>query len=106
METSELTLTPFVRKPFEVEAVQITEENIASLAKYIGDLEHQEGDTPYIKVDRRLVPNVFRVTPGFWMTRMGDNTRCYSDKIFTEQFVQKNATIAQMAEAINAPVDA
>lgn len=83
----------FVRKPFTVEAVEVTTENIAELAPFIGTLKEKDNGTPYIQVDRRLVPNIFRVYPGFWMTRMGDNIRCYSKKIFNEQFTQTTPEI-------------
>lgn len=83
----------FVRKPFKVEAVEITEDNIEELAEFIGELREKDNGTPYIQVDRRLVPNIFRVYPGFWMTRMGDNIRCYSKKIFNEQFTQTTPEI-------------
>lgn len=79
----------FVRKPFVVEAVEITNENIAEVATHVGDLRHKDDGTPYILVDKRLVPNVVRVYPGFFMTKMGENVRCYSRKIFKEQFVEK-----------------
>lgn len=77
----------FVRKPFVVEAVEITVDNIEEIAPLIGKLHRKDNGTPYIHVDRRLIPNIYRVYPGFWMTRMGDNIRCYSKKIFNEQFV-------------------
>lgn len=79
--------TTFVRKPFVVEAVEITEDNIKEVANYVGDLRHKEDGTPYILVDRRLVPNVERVYPGYFMTKMGENVRCYSRRIFREQFM-------------------
>jgi hypothetical protein len=82
-----MEFTTFVRKPFVVDAVEVTTENIGEVAKYVGDLREKEDGTPYILVDRRLVPNVFRVYPGFFMTRMGENVRCYSKKIFKEQFM-------------------
>lgn len=82
-----MDFTTFVRKPFIVEAVEVTTENIAELAKMIGTLREKDNGTPYIQVDRRLVPNVYRVYPGFWVTMMGDNIRCYSKRIFTEQFM-------------------
>ncbi len=82
-----MQFTTFVRKPFVVDAVEVTTENIAEVAKYVGDLREKEDGTPYILVDRRLVPNVFRVYPGFFMTKMGENVRCYSRKIFKEQFM-------------------
>lgn len=83
----------FVRKPFVVEAVEVTTENISEVAKYVGDLREKEDGTPYILVDRRLVPNVFRVYPGFFMTKMGENVRCYSKKIFKEQFMPQTEEI-------------
>ncbi|MET0786541.1 MAG: hypothetical protein ABWY25_07545 [Paenisporosarcina sp.] len=82
-----MQFTTFVRKPFVVDAVEVTSENISEVAKYVGDLREKEDGTPYILVDRRLVPNVFRVYPGFFMTKMGENVRCYSRKIFKEQFM-------------------
>jgi len=88
----ELQFSPFVRKPFEIEAVQITEENIEDVAKFVGELKFKDDGAPFIVVDRRLVPNIWRVFPGYWMTKMGDNIRCYSEKIFTEQFEPKNST--------------
>lgn len=83
-----MEFTTFVRKPFVVEAVEVTAENIEDVAKYIGDVREKEDGTKYILVDRRLVPNVFKVYPGFFMTKMGENIRCYSRKIFKEQFVE------------------
>lgn len=76
----------YTRKPFTVEAIEITEENIFELAEFIGTVRKKEDETSYIHVDKRLVPNVFRVYPGFFMTRMGENIRCYSPKIFHDQF--------------------
>lgn len=88
-----MEFTTFVRKPFVVEAVEITAENINEVAKYIGDVREREDGTQYILVDRRLVPNVFKVYPGFFMTKMGENIRCYSRKIFKEQFVEEDESI-------------
>lgn len=84
-----MDFTSFVRKPFTVEAVEVTLENIEEVAKFVGDLKEKEDGTKYILVDRRLVPNVYKVYPGFFMTKMGENVRCYSRKIFNEQFIHK-----------------
>ena len=83
----------YTRKPFIVEAIEITEENILELAEFIGTLRKKEDGTSYIHVDKRLIPNVFRVYPGFYMTRMGDNVRCYSPKIFHDQFELVSVTL-------------
>lgn len=87
----ELEFVEHVRKPFVVEAIEVTTENIGELAQFIGTLRYKDDKdkTPYIAVDRRLIPNVYRVYTGFWMTRMGDNIRCYSRKIFMDQFIAK-----------------
>lgn len=81
METS-----TFIRKPFVVDAIRITKENIAELAPEVGTLKQKNDGTPFIQVDRHKVPNVFKVWPGYWLTRMNGNVRCYSNKIFEEQF--------------------
>lgn len=91
----------FVRKPFTVEAVEVTKENIEELAPLIGTLRSKDDGTPYIQVDRRLVPNIYRVYPGFWMTKMGDNVRCYSKRIFHEQFAQSTPDIDNWVKFMN-----
>lgn len=91
----------FVRKPFTVSAIEITKENIAEVAKFVGDLKEKEDGTPFILVDKRLVPNVFRVFPGFWMTKMGENIRCYSRKVFQEQFTDSTPEILEWVEWMN-----
>lgn len=93
-----MEFTTFVRKPFTVEAVEVTKENISDIAEHVGTLRQKEDGTPFIQVDRRLVPNIFRVYPGFWMTRMNDNIRCYSKRVFTEQFVMTSEEIDQWVQ--------
>lgn len=96
-----MNFTAFVRKPFAVDAVEVTTENIAEVAKFVGDLREKEDGTPYILVDTRLVPNVLRVYPGFYMTKMGENVRCYSRKIFREQFMVQTPEIKPWIEFMN-----
>jgi hypothetical protein len=93
-----MQFTTFVRKPFVVNAIEVTTENIAEIAKYVGDLREKEDGSPYILVDRRLVPNVDRVFPGFFMTKMGENVRCYTRKIFREQFIIQTDEIKPWVE--------
>jgi hypothetical protein len=95
----------FVRKPFVVEAVEVTEENIEEVAEYVGTLRKKDDGTPYIQVDRRLIPNVFRVFPGFWMTRMGDNIRCYSKRVFNDQFTEITPDIQTWVTYMTEPAE-
>jgi len=89
----------FKRRPFEIEAVQITEENMEELAKLTGEyVPSTDPDTgPYIKINKRLVPNVRRAYVGWWVTQMNDDVRCYAPKIFEEQF--ESADIEELPQA-------
>lgn len=96
-----MEFTNYVRKPFIVKAIQVTEENIAELAPLIGTLRQKDDGTPYIQVNRKLVPNVFRVYPGFWMTQMGENVHCYSKRFFTDQFVEATYEVTNWVDYLN-----
>lgn len=87
----------FVRRPFPVKALLITKDNIVDLAPQIGELQYKDDDPdqPYIQVDRKKVPSVFRVWPGYFLTKMGDNVRCYSPKVFKQQFVADSPEIQE-----------
>jgi hypothetical protein len=82
-----VNFSKFSRKRFVVEALQITDENIAEVAELIGDLQHElESGTPFIVVDPTKIPHGHRVYVGHWLTRMGKNLRCYKPEIFASQF--------------------
>lgn len=96
---SDLPLQSFVRRPFEVEAIQITVENIHELSELIGEFcEDERG--PYIQADREKVPTVEKVVPGYWLTKMGPNIRCYSNKTFEKQFVPASPLIKEFIEMV------
>jgi hypothetical protein len=98
-----MELTTFVRKPFTVQAVEITEDNIAEIAELIGTLRHYKNKRPYIQINRRLVPNIERVYIGFFLTKFGDDYRCYSRYIFGQQFAEHTPEIQQWIDFMNAP---
>lgn len=89
---SELIFNQYVRTPFSVEATIISEENIEKIAQLVGTVR-TKGDEKYIALDRRIVPNISRAYIGWYVTRLGDNFRCYSPKVFTEQFEPMNDTM-------------
>lgn len=97
-----MDFTQFVRRPFTVEAVLITEDNLEEIAQFVGTIARKGDGTRFIKVDRRLVPNLTRVFPGFWMTRLDDKIRCYSPKAFREQFVASDADIMSWVDFLRA----
>lgn len=90
----------FVRKPFLVEAIEITTENIHELSDLIGEFK-EDHTGPYIEADPEKVPTVTKVTPGYWLTRMGKNVRCYSNRIFTEQFTESTPSIERVLSAFD-----
>lgn len=77
----------YKRKPFDVEAVEITEENFDEIAKLIGrEVRENENGVKQIIVEPRVIPTVKRVSIGWFLTRVGDNYRCYAPELFAEQF--------------------
>lgn len=88
-----MEFTTYVRKPFVVSAVEVTLDNIEEVAKNVGDIKYNDDETPYILVDPRMVPNVDRVYLGYFMTKVGKNIRCYSKKIFAQQFIEKSEDV-------------
>lgn len=91
----------FVRKPFVIEAVEITRDNIEELAPLIGELRRKDDGAPYIRVNPDLVPNVFDVYPGYWMTKLNNAIRCYSRRVFHEQFIQNTVEINDWVQFLN-----
>lgn len=97
-----MEFTTFVRKPFKVQAVRITKENIEEIAPKIGRIRYKrESGEPFVRVNPRIVPNVPYVYLGFYMTEMGDNIRCYSGKIFEQQFVQTSPEVEDWIAFLN-----
>jgi hypothetical protein len=87
VKVEDIPFQHFVRKPFAVEAIQITDENIEELAPFIGALEKQENGRYVIIVDRKLIRNLDKVYSGYWLTKMGTTLRCYSQNAFAKHFV-------------------
>lgn len=82
-----MEFTEFVRRPFKVEAIKITDENINEIAALIGEIKvHPKTKEKFILLDKRIVPSMARAYVGWWVTRFNDNLRVYSNKIFQEQF--------------------
>lgn len=82
-----MEFTKFTRKPFEIEAVEITEENLEAVAALVGTIEMDDEGRRYIQANKKKVPLVKEVYPGFWLTKMGSQIRCYKPDIFVDQFV-------------------
>lgn len=101
-EEIDMEFKQFIRKPFTVEAIEVTRENIYELAELIGEFGEDE-DGPYINADieNRLVPTVYKVTPGYWVTKMGRNIRCYSARVFNEQFIETTPVLSDFMQQVD-----
>jgi hypothetical protein len=98
---TQMDFKQYVRKPFLVEAVRITRDNIGEVADLVGELKQKDDGDPFIQVKRELVPNIYRVFLGFWMTRKGDRIRCYSPKVFKEQFTTPDTEVVAWVDFLN-----
>ena len=85
--------TEFVRVPFLVQAVQVTEENFDDIFELIGkEVKELPTGKRYILIDRRIIPNGHKAQIGGWVTSMNDKIRYYSKTAFEEQFVERGDT--------------
>src|SRR5688572_13914641 len=64
IEQMEEQFHTYLRKPFTVRAIQVTIENIHQLSLLIGELREPDGVPPFIRVDKKRVPNVYNVYLG------------------------------------------
>lgn len=102
-----MEFTTYIRKPFKVEAVKITKENIEEIAQEIGRIRYKrENGEPFIRINPKLnIPNVQYVYLDFYMTRMGENIRVYNPKVFENQFTENNENTEKWISFLNGPSD-
>lgn len=96
-----MDMTTYIRKPFNVEAIQITEENLSEIAVLIGEESALDDGTRFIKINKKIVPHVFRAWDGWWVTKFGDDYHCYSDKLFKKQFAESTPEGQTWVEFMN-----
>ena len=85
-----LDFNEFVRKPFTITAVEITKENLEDACAFInGKMEVDGLGDKFFRLEKRRNQAVY---PGFFLTKMGKNIRCYPAAVFREQFNETPAT--------------
>lgn len=93
-----MSVTPeiYVRKPFNVEAVQVTEENLQEIADWCnGELRQTADGTPFVKVDVQR-PLSTRQTRGFvgdWILFAGRGFKVYTQKAFEGSFEKQKEVV-------------
>lgn len=87
----------YIRKPFSIDAVQVTEENIDEIAKWCGGeiITEKRGrkDIRYVKVrvNRPLNERQTKAFVGDWVLYAGTGYKVYTSKAFDacfEKFIQ------------------
>jgi hypothetical protein len=84
----------YVRKPFEVEAAQVTADNLEEVAQWCQGTLMTEGpdENPrrFIKVQvaRALNERQTKAYPGDWVLYAGTGFKVYTDKAFKKTFAQ------------------
>lgn len=100
-----LSVSKFIRKPFYVEAVQVTAENIEDIAKWcMGEVRVSSsvsGSSPsteekYIKVRvyRPLNERQTKAFIGDWILYAGTGFKVYTDKAFDKSFELYEGSLA------------
>lgn len=87
----------YSRKPFEVEAVQITEENFDEVVRWCtGLVETKDDGTRYIRVRVHQPMNVEQTHAyvGDWVLYSTRGFKIYKDRPFRKNFVQEAGTIS------------
>lgn len=83
----------YVRTPFAIKALEVTEENFEDVAAFCGkSIEVTSKGDRYIFVNRRIIPTGSKIFVGWWITLMDDNVRCYPPRSFNSQFVPLEGT--------------
>lgn len=80
----------YTRKPVHVDAIQVTEENIETLALWCQGNLINDGDGDYIKVDVHT-PRNERQTQAFvgdWLLYHDKGFKVYTDEAFRKTFVK------------------
>lgn len=100
----------YVRKPFDVDAVQVTAENMEEVAKWCkGKIETTE-DTklPFIRVDvpRVLTEKQTKAFVGDWVLYAGSGFKIYTNRAFKGVFVPAEKDKPQELRTVNEPVEA
>lgn len=87
----------YARKPFEVDAVQVTAENMEEVAQWCEGEVTSEGDAKFVKVNVVQVLNE-RQTKAFvgdWVLFARNGYKVYTEKAFKKSFELVPGTVGQ-----------
>ena len=85
----------YVRKPFYIDAVQITALNLENVAKWVdGDVRtDDQGQYVKVRVHRPITDRQTKAYPGDWVLYAGTGYKVYTPKAFANSFEQHSTAI-------------
>lgn len=98
--------TTYIRKPFEVEAVEVTEANIEEVKDWCqGNLQVEENGRQFIKVRvvRALNERQTKAYPGDWVLYAGTGFKVYTPKAFEKTFTKAEGEVKDAAAQRSKP---
>lgn len=77
----------YTRKPFPIEAIKVTDENMEDVAKWCGGEIHTQNDKRFIKVDvnRPLTEKQTKAFVGDWVLKARQKVSNSGFKVYTEK---------------------
>lgn len=100
---TKMVIQHYVRKPFMIEAVQVTDENILEVSQWCEGEIHNEPKGPYIRVDVKnpLTPRQTKAFVGDWVLASKRGFKVYTDSAFNSNFNPES----ESADLTNATFD-
>lgn len=87
-----LETTQYIRKPFNIDAVKVTSQNMSEVAKWVdGDIRTDDlGQYVKVRVHRPLNERQTKAYVGDWVLYAGTGYKVYTDKAFRNSFEQSS----------------
>jgi hypothetical protein len=103
-----IEIVKYIRKPFEVDAVQVTADNMSEVANWCGGEVLTDNGNNFVKVsvERFLNERQTKAFNGDWVLKAGTGYKVYTPKAFSKSFepltgvARDNATQAEKAQPV------
>lgn len=95
----------YVRRPFEVDAVRVTDENFDNVAAWCDGVVEDDGEKKFIKVRvaKALNERQTKAFVGDWVLYAGTGYKVYTAKAFNRSFEPKGEDTPQELRTIAEP---
>jgi hypothetical protein len=104
-----IEFTPYIRKPYRVDALKVTGNNIHVVAELIeGTVETAQDGKTFIRTHRKVVKNVDNIWPGFFLTKVRKKTLAYPSRLFYRNYVEPTEDVEDFVvflEKLGSPED-